>query len=954
VGMPPISDEFKTIVRWSLPQRPRTVVLVGLVTFGGEAVSGWPLVLPIFNGALRWAVGGGEDLLPEGVTARPAGAGFEWDVAVDQLQSSPVSVILGEENALPSVGHPLWVGFEGILVMVGNGRRRSQLAPLAWRRSARFVGHHDLGGVTDLSTSTHVTWLQRSGSGRAFGLKDPEGVDAPPTSIVDVRARTPPGSEICPPEGSGFDPRRDKRRWPWVRDGTLLALPSAFNRSGWARRALTPDESLRGADLPPASWARRSGDERRRLARRIATPIKVLAWVGTHLAHWVLASEAVPADAGTSALERGHVGPLEAERAESGVADDRGFSASCDSPQIGHHRGLERVELHGDAAVKLAKEDGAEVPVFIWNDRVASALRPTGAGGLEERHPRAVGLLRRASHRWWVRAVVSSWWAYWRCFKERIRLAEPAHWRAVGMAGALAVGHAAQSDFWEWLNGSGTFFWCWPEEHQHDLALGLAPQWTGEPPASRLKQGRLGADKTRDQLLEKIVKLERRGYLSPGEPLSLLNYFAVPKGKSDIRTVFDGTKSGLNQVLFSNWFPLPQVDALLRCLEEGYFCSDNDVGEQFYNFPLHPDLRPYCAVDVGDLRSDGARFLLWWRLVMGLRPSPYQAMRDNRRAKLIVVCDQAWVPGNVFGWTCVERNYPGSSTYRPERPWISKRTAEGYIAPEVLDYVDDNRTTGHDYETAWRASTQLAKGYSFLGIQDATRKRRTPTTQPGPWAGMIVRTDGSVKKTVSQDWWDKTKKVLGQLREGWEASRRGGKDHPGVRRADLERVAGFLGYVSRAYTSMRPYLKGLHLTLHGWRGNCHDGWRVQQHDGEEVAFVPDSDEPPPEFVRPVSRFEHDLRALESLTECAAPPELPIRPSGKATAYYGSTRLGASLVPARGLASVTRWALDSRADPALWTTSGVCCLRVGCWSGRWIPAGTRSRCSTPWPGACRRQ
>jgi len=159
------------------------------------------------------------------------------------------------------------------------------------------------------------------------------------------------------------------------------------------------------------------------------------------------------------------------------------------------------VELRGDAAVKLAKEDGAEVPVFIWNDRVASALRASGAGGLEERHLRALGLLRRAAHRWWVKAIVSSWWAYWRSFKGRIRGAEPAHWREVGLAGALAVGHAAQSDFWDWLNGSGIFFWRWPEEYQGDLALGLAPQWTGKPPASRLKQGKLGADKTRVQLL---------------------------------------------------------------------------------------------------------------------------------------------------------------------------------------------------------------------------------------------------------------------------------------------------------------------------------------------------------------------------------------------------------------------------------------------------------------------
>jgi hypothetical protein len=448
------------------------------------------------------------------------------------------------------------------------------------------MGHHDLGGVTDLST--HVTWLQRSGPGRAFGLEDPEGVDAPPTSIVDVRARAPPGSEICPPEGSSFDPRRDKLRWPWLKDGTLLVLPSAFSPSGWALRTLTTGERLRGADLPPSSWSRRSGEERRRLAGRVATPVKVLAWVGTHLAHWVLAGETGPAKAGREAPVRGSVGPPEAGRATLGEADDRGVPtrALCDSPHISPYRGLERVELHGDAAVKLAKEDGAEVPVFIWNDRVASVLRATGAGGLEEGHLRALGLLRRAAHCWWVRAVVSSWWAYWRCFKERIWLAEPAHWREVGTAGALTVSHAAQSDFWEWLNGSGIFFWRWPEEHQRDLALGLAPQRTSEPHASRLKQVKLGVDKTRDQLLEKIIKLEQQGYLSPGEPLSLLNYFVVPKGESDIRTVFDGTKSGLNQVLFSNWYPLPQVDALLCCLEEGYFCSDNDVGEQFYNFPF--------------------------------------------------------------------------------------------------------------------------------------------------------------------------------------------------------------------------------------------------------------------------------------------------------------------------------------------------------------------------------
>jgi hypothetical protein len=95
-------------------------------------VSGWPLVFPIFNGALSWAIGGGEDLLPEGRAARPARPGLEWDVVGDQLQGSPVGLIMVEGDSLPPLDHPLWVGFEGVVVMVGNGRRRRQKAPPAW------------------------------------------------------------------------------------------------------------------------------------------------------------------------------------------------------------------------------------------------------------------------------------------------------------------------------------------------------------------------------------------------------------------------------------------------------------------------------------------------------------------------------------------------------------------------------------------------------------------------------------------------------------------------------------------------------------------------------------------------------------------------------------------------------------------------------------------------------
>jgi hypothetical protein len=134
----------------------------------------------------------------------------------------------------------------------------------------------------------------------------------------------------------------------------------------------------------------------------------------------------------------------------------------------------------------------------------------------------------------------------------------------------------------------------------------------------------------------------------------------------------------------------------------------------------------------------------------------------------------------------------------PSRPWLSKRTAEVYIAAEALDYVDDNRTAGHSYEATWQASTRLAKGYSYLGIQDATRKRLPPSKEPGPWAGMIVWTKGDVMKSVSQDRRDKTKAVLAALRAALDLASELGGGTRGLDRKALERAAGFLIYVSRA------------------------------------------------------------------------------------------------------------------------------------------------------------
>jgi hypothetical protein len=52
----------------------------------------------------------------------------------------------------------------------------------------------------------------------------------------------------------------------------------------------------------------------------------------------------------------------------------------------------------------------------------------------------------------------------------------------------------------------------------------------------------------------------------------------------------------------------------------------------------------------------------------------------------------------------------------------------------------------------------------FLGLQDATRKRREPRQDPGAWAGSVVRSDvGAPEVQVSVEKWIKTKVLVNEL-----------------------------------------------------------------------------------------------------------------------------------------------------------------------------------------------
>ena len=67
----------------------------------------------------------------------------------------------------------------------------------------------------------------------------------------------------------------------------------------------------------------------------------------------------------------------------------------------------------------------------------------------------------------------------------------------------------------------------------------------------------------------------------------------------------------------------------------------------------------------------------------------------------------------------------------------------------------------------------------------------------------------------------------------------------------MEKVRGFLAYLGRTYDPILPYLKGIHLMLHGWRPNCdQEGWNINKatlpsrniQDGYSTDTMEDDDE----------------------------------------------------------------------------------------------------------------
>lgn len=818
----------------------------------------------------------------------------ELGVLVMEGKTLPPATIVVFESKGPGPSHPLWA-WPDLKVVVWFDRQRRFSSPQGWHTERRRFVHKEFGGVT---TSVCVASVCTRVEHPAVNWDPVVGYPSQLDQVVD------------PTVGTGWSVKPKSAEDLSLAGASLLDVGGTATRyvlrcvkspTGWVRRRLTLSELAKAWDVPEPirhvvpldSIFSSMGD------LRGAVPFKVRFYILENIFE-------LQDGAAVCFPPAGHGVKRKVLDLASGLGGLHADGAAPTSKRFAGSEVLSSGALTFPPVVRThetVKSDGADIPVELWDSRIRSVVQASVR--TEAQFQTALQVLRIFMHKVWCRRVAHSFWQ-WILQARRQQLGST---KGIDVrnyrAGLAAINHALDSDWWEWRRGSAPFFWRWPVHCMEEMRDGLPPCFVGPLPKYRRPQRIPADEETVKKIQGKLVKFRDRGYIAPGAVDSLMSMFDVPKGVDDIRLVFDGTGCGLNSVLWAPWFALPNVSSVLRTLEPGYWCADNDFGEMFYNFWLHESLQSLCGMDFSKLFSNemtvGQRVLWerWCRSPMGLKSSPYNATRGAANFKRVLLGDRT-DPSNTFHWTGVCLNLPCTEEYNPGRPWIFKTNREGGVAADVAVYVDDGRSTAQSKEEAWQAGSKFAKTASFLGLQDTARKRFGPSQAPDqPWFGVKMSTlGGTVRKSIAVERWEKTKRLLREIKAeldeqgmcGWAWCK-----ELVLNLKKLERVVGFLVYVSATYHVFTPYLKGFYLTMNSWRPDRDkEGWKIPGWEKEVVRRVDEESDTPedvvevgaPTLVAVVPRLPDDLKALCMLTEAELPPTPMIRPTSSAGVLVG--------------------------------------------------------------------
>ena len=257
---------------------------------------------------------------------------------------------------------------------------------------------------------------------------------------------------------------------------------------------------------------------------------------------------------------------------------------------------------------------------------------------------------------------------------------------------------------------------------------------SGSLPQGRRRKSLKLTDDQREVVAKKIDGMVNRRYLTEGHVTSSLHYFAVPKGTTDVRIVYDGTSCGLNESLWAPNFFLPSSKSAALVLSfSTTWMADANFGEMFHNFPMDERIQKHSGVDVGQLRnhltSGAGEMVRWARLFMGMKPSPYNSVRHCYWCEEFARGDPARVT-NPMRYDRIRLNLPGMTSYDPQLPklmkWNELTGGGGKVDGDITTFVDDVRMTGYSKENCLGVHRQFASMVQYNGPPRCSAKVQTP------------------------------------------------------------------------------------------------------------------------------------------------------------------------------------------------------------------------------------
>jgi len=256
-------------------------------------------------------------------------------------------------------------------------------------------------------------------------------------------------------------------------------------------------------------------------------------------------------------------------------------------------------EIMNTVLAKTTNADDAAVPKHLWNDRIAENLMLTWKRDMSNRkqvqnrifvaHNPPVTFKKekdRDKFKWAMRRIRSFCLRYWKkkvirdfdkWFEEVGKLHEDSN--QVFLDGQAACMRANGASWWECDKGSSIYFWRWHPDYQEAAIVGIAPIFYSDHPSNQSRQPPYNDDEVKAKMKPKLQKVIDKGYIELTELKlveAMMFMFHVPKGEKDIRMVYDGSKSGLNEALYAPWFSLPTIGTMVRWVVAGAWLVDND------------------------------------------------------------------------------------------------------------------------------------------------------------------------------------------------------------------------------------------------------------------------------------------------------------------------------------------------------------------------------------------